>query len=197
MKTMKENIATKRKLLTSISAACLIGLSANVNAASVYLTPASTTVALSDGAAAFELYMDFTGEPTVGGGLDVDTNGAVAFNSFIPSSYFLDIADPSFSGFGTVLADNDYEIHFGDFFGLSGINHLGTITVDLLNTGTGSIDLAINSMWGDFYQATGSFGQQSVTLSGASINVTTVPLPASVWLLFGGLASLVSVARKK
>lgn len=156
-------------------------------AASVYLTPASSTLSLASGSTSFDLYMDFTGTPTVGGGIDLDLTGPIAIGTFTPTAYFTASTDPAFTGYGTANADADFEIHFGNFAGLSGVNKLGSLTVSLAGLGTGSIALAINQTFGAFY-GTDSL-EQSVTLSGAEVNV--VPLPATAWMLLTGIGALV------
>lgn len=156
-------------------------------AASIYLTPASSTVSLASGSASFELFMDFTGTPTVGGGIDLDLTGPISIDTFTPSAYFTGSTDSSFSGFGTAAADADFEIHFGNFAGLSGLNKLGDLTVNLGGIGLGNIALAINQTYGSFY-GTDSL-EQAVTLSGAEVNV--VPLPATAWMLLTGIGALV------
>jgi len=160
---------------------CLLGM-ANGHAASLYLQPATSTVPLSAGTATLELYMDFPDTATLGGGIDLDVTGPLSFASFTPSSYFAGL-DAFFSSHGTANADADYEIHFGDFAGLSGAHKLGDISVNLLATGPGAINLAINQFYGDFYDVNSEV--MSVALNGAEINV--VPLPAAAWLLLTGL----------
>lgn len=156
-------------------------------AASVYLTPASQSVSAGSGPVTLQLFMDFTGTPTVGGGIDLDFLGPISVGTFTPTTYFTSTADPFFTGFGTANADNDFEVHFGNFAGLSGLNKLGDLSVNLLGAGAGQIVMSINSTYGDFY-GTDSL-KQTVTLSGADINV--VPLPAGVWLLLTGVGALV------
>ena len=112
--------------------------------------------------------------------------------TFTPTSYFTTTADPFFSGHGTVDADNDYEVHFGNFAGLSGVNKLGDLTVNLLGLGVGTISMAINTAYGDFYSTSSQL--QNVSLSGAQINV--VPVPAAVWL-FGSALGLMGAARRR
>lgn len=182
-------------LKNTLSVAVLAGLSISVSeAAAVYLTPASQTASLSSGSATLELYMDFSGagEQTVGGGIDLDFQGAISMGTFTPTSYFANTADPFFTGHGTVDADNDYEIHFGNFAGLSGVNKLGDLTVNLLSIGAGTISMAINTAYGDFYSTSSQL--QNVSLSGAQINV--VPIPAAVWL-FGSALGLMGAVRRR
>ena len=165
-------------LKSMLAVAVLAGLSMSASqAASVYLTPGSQTVSVLDGSTSVELWMDFTGEPTIGGGIDLDFQGPISMGVFTPSSYFSNTADPGFSGHGTELADNAYEIHFGDFAGLSGNNKLGDISVNLLGAGLGTISLAINDYYGFFYGT--DFLKQTVDLSGgAAITVAASAVPA-------------------
>ena len=113
-------------------------------AASVYLTPASSTV-ISPGTTTLELFMDFTGDPTVGGGIDLDLSSGISVASFTPSAYWVAETDPFFSDYGTADADADYEIHFGNFAGLVGVNKLGDLTINLLGLGSQSIAMNINT----------------------------------------------------
>lgn len=178
-------------LKSILAATVLASLSMSVaEAASVYLTPATQTVPyVQGGTTSVELWMNFTNEPTIGGGIDLEFQGPISMGVFTPTSYFTNTADPAFTGHGTANADNDYEIHFGNFAGLSGVNKLGDISVNLLGVGTGKILLSINTFYGDFYGT--DFLQQDVSLEpvlGAEVNA--VPAPAGVWLLLTGLAGL-------
>lgn len=190
---MKNRI--EKNLKSMLAVAVLSGLSISASeAAAVYLTPASQTASLSSGSVTLELYMDFSGagEQTVGGGIDLDFQGAISMGTFTPTSYFSNTADPFFTGHGTVDADNDYEIHFGNFAGLSGVNKLGDITVNLLGIGIANVNMAINTYYGDFYSTSSQL--QNVVLSGAQINV--VPVPAAVWL-FGSALGLMGAVRRR
>ncbi|MBL8199239.1 MAG: VPLPA-CTERM sorting domain-containing protein [Chromatiales bacterium] len=193
------NCTRKKNLKSILAVTVLAGLSMSAaEAASVYLTPASVNGFYDSSAAVYpgkntvsiELWMDFTGEPTIGGGVDLDFQGPISMGVFTPTSYFTNTADPDFTGHGTVNADNDYQIHFGNFAGLSGVNKLGDISVNLLGAGTGNILLSINTVYGYFYGT--NFLQQDVDLlpEGGAAITSTVPAPAGVWLLLTGLAGL-------
>lgn len=181
----------RANIIAATAAIGLLWLSTS-QAASVYLTPASANVLLSSGSATFELFMDFTGTPTVGGGIDLDVTGSATFATFTPSSYFL-ARDPFLSSHGVANADADYEVHFGDFAGLGGVNKLGDVQVNLTGIGPAAINLAINQFYGDFYGLDSQVMQ--VTLTGANINV--VPLPATAWMLFTGIASVAGWSARR
>ncbi len=163
-----------------------------VQAASVSITPTLSSGNVGHNAT-LELFMDFTGDPTLGGGIDLALSGPISWVSFTPSAYFSAL-DSIFTGHGTVFADADYEIHFGDFLGLGGNNKLGNIVVNLSGAGTGSIDIAINSLSGEFQSAT-TFAPQTVSLNGAEIQINAVPVPAAVWL-FGSALGLLGGSRR-
>jgi PEP-CTERM motif len=167
----------------------------SAQAASIYFLPATSTAQLSAGMASFDLMMDFAvSEATLGGSVDIDLNGPISLldglTSFRPSAFFLAVADPAFSGFGTLRADKDFEIHFGNFNGLSGTNVLGTFTVKLDAIGIGTLNLAANSFFGPFFTVAGA--PQIVSMTGATI--TVVPEPASAWLMALG-AGLIGLSR--
>lgn len=185
------------RLFPALVAAAMLAAVPSAQAASVYLSPASSSAPLSAGLVTLELFMDFTGDPTVGGGIDLDLSGNLAVLEFRPSTYFLTAVDSSFSGFGSAAADADFEVHFGNFAGLSGLNKLGDLDVSLLSAGLGTIAMNINSFYGDFYSSGPGGAIQSVTLTGAEVNV--VPLPASAWMLLTGVAALAGrqVRRRK
>jgi hypothetical protein len=179
----------KRSFTLASIAALLIVTAAPVHAASIYLSPASSAV--SSGPVILELFADFTDQATVGGGIDFNFGGPVASAGFAPSSWFTTATDPGFSGYGTANADQDYEVHFGNFAGLSGLNKVGDLTLNLNGTGLVQVALAINSVYGDFYPTAGN-QPIAVALSGAEVNV--VPLPASMWLL--GTALVIVAGRR-
>lgn len=187
------------RILTQLAAsAALLGLSAGAQAASIYLLPSNATVSINETTATLELFMDFTGDPTLGGGIDLDLSGPISLLSFTPSDYFNALntdalGDTDFTGFGTASADADFEIHFGSFAGLSGVNKLGDITVSLDGAGLGTIALAINSLYGDFFSTQG--GLQDVTLAGATLQV--VPVPAAAWFFVSALGVLGGVRLRR
>lgn len=181
---------TTRITTRLLAAAALLGLSATAQAVvvppSIYVLPSSAEINILEGTATLELFMDFTGTPTVGGGIDLTATGAVSLLEFVPSDYFNTVPDPAFTGFGAELADGDLEIHFGNFGGLSGLNKLGDLVLSLNSVGPGNLNIAINPFFGDFF-STGA-EKQDVNLSGASLQV--VPVPAAAWLFVSAIGAL-------
>lgn len=187
-----------RSTLLAFAAALALQLAtlagAPLQAASIYLTPASSSVPLSAGTTTLELFADFTGEPTIGGGIDLTFSGPTSLNGFTPSAWFTTVPDPAFTGYGQGNADGDFEVHFGSFAGVSGLNKLGDLTLNLSDTGLIQVTMGINSFYGPFFGIVGT-EPLDVTLSGAEVSV--VPLPASVWLLGTAIAGLAGRRLRK
>lgn len=172
-----------------------------VQAASVSISPDDSTVNLAAGTTVLDIILDFTGEPTIGGSIDIDVGGPVSIAGFAPSAFFQNLIDtePTFNWHGTTGADNDYLIRAGSFDGLEGLQTLGQITLNLLGLGTGNLGLAHNSAWEGFFTAVGEGSLDTpslmnVTLNGATINV--VPVPAAAWLFGSALGLLLGVRRR-
>jgi hypothetical protein len=173
-------------------------------AAFVSLLPLSSTVDLTDGVSSLQLVMDFSDEPTLGGSLDFSIAGPAAFGAFTPSAYFSTL-DSAFTGFSSdpLIADNALAIWFGDFAGLSGVHELGTLQLSLLDMGTVSVDMSLNSLFGPFYSAE-TFERQDVALYGATLQIaqapptpTPVPEPSTFLLLVTGLAGFVAFRYRR
>lgn len=197
--------------LAGVALACSAAMS---QAASVYLSPASKSVAASATTTitTFDLFMDFAAnEATLGGGVDLNVTGPATLAGFAPSTFFTGVADPAFSNFGTARADNDLEIHFGAFNGLSGVNNLGTLSFNLNGAGTTTLGLSINTFFGDFFSLAGA--RQTVDLRGATLTVTAIvppieppieppvipaiPEPQTWLLMAAGLGVLGVVTRRR
>jgi hypothetical protein len=183
---MTTHIATRLAVATALLGLSITTAHAITVPPAIYVLPSSAEISLSEGTATLELFMDFRDNPTVGGGIDLSTEGAVSLVEFLPSDWFNTIPDPFFTGFGTDNADGDLEIHFGSFAGLSGINKLGDLVLSLDSVGPGNLNIAINTFFGNFFSTTGP--EQDVALAGASLQV--VPVPAAAWLFLSAIGAL-------
>lgn len=188
----------KHSFCSLVAALALAGTPVAQAANLIYLTPSTQDAYVGLGSVTLELFMDFD-DQTVGGGIDLAFSGPIAYGAFTPSDWFTGSAlDPAFSGFGTELADNDVEIHLGNFAGFGGLHKLGDLQVDLSGgIGPGEIILSLNSTFGAFFPTDG-FEPLEVGLGGATINaVAAVPLPAGAWLLLTGLGGLALRRRRR
>ena len=156
-----------------------------VQAATISLTPLIQNIALGN-QVSLQLNMDFSGDPTLGGGVDIlYNNSLLSFASFTFDTSLGD--DPSFRRQPDIQPNKLNGLAFGNFGGLGGSRVVGTLVFNTLGAGPVNLTLAENSFpAGGFYSAT-TFNPQVVTYTGALVNVTAVPLPAAGWLLLSGL----------
>ena len=181
------------KKFLGILSLCLV--MSGANAASISLTPANQDVFVGDDIATLDLMIDFTDVTggTTGGGINLAFGGSIGFVSFT-SSPFYDSLDPTFTFHNATQADagTDYMIAFGTFAGITTAETLGTVTVSLLGSGLGTADISLNSMFGGFTDVPGG-----VTFNNATVNVTTVPVPAVGWLMLSGVGVVFSRLRRR
>lgn len=169
----------------------------SVFASTISLIPSSAEVIIPT-QIIMDLQMDFSDDPTVGGGLDIFYNDSlVDFVSFVPN---LALGDPDFSR----IPDDDglgmlEGLAFGDFGGLSGPASVGTLTFDTLMPGTAVFTMGetTDPLKGGGFISAVTFSGQDPMFVGASVKISAVPVPAAVWLFGSGLLGLVSVARRR
>lgn len=188
-----------------IGAAALMGVMATANAASVSLVyTAGSTIdeAIADDGAilansgdmlTFELVMDFTDIPTLGGGFDINFDtGGLSFVSYDSAG----LGEPSFG--------RDPDVEDGRLFS-GAVGAFGGITEGLIAT----ITFMAGQTAGDYGVApSGTDGiagpwidfADFITLiepdyNGATVRV--VPVPAAVWFMLSGLGALVGFGRRK
>jgi hypothetical protein len=188
------------KLLGFALALALGGISSAANAVSVYLQPETQNVALGD-SFSVDVWWDFTGDATLGGGTDVTWNAsALDFVSLVfDDNPEFDVA---FTRQGIVSPGLIDGFATGSFDGLAGDGplYIATITFKTLAPGSVDINLAedIGGIAGVFVGVDGQPYGDDLTFSGATVNVTggEVPVPAAAWLMLSGLGALVGYRRK-
>lgn len=166
------------------------------HAATVSFSPTSVTAGVGD-FIKLDVVMDFTGEPTLGGGTDIFYDASVlSFQSFDFGTTTLAL-DSGFSRSPDVLTNKLEGLAFGNFNGLSGPGTIGTLTFRAIALGDITLTMAVTSeanKGGEFISAT-TFGPQLVSFGTAGVSI--VPIPAAVWLFGSGLIGLIGVARRK
>jgi len=188
---------------------CLLATSAANAASIVTLSTATPTVAVGS-QISFEVNIDFTGNPILGGGFDVfytgftDTN-QLTYLSYAPANNFG--LDPGFgrtpdplssklNGIGFTAAD----VGLPTFTGLTGPGSIGTLSFLANVAGNYSLGLGINTAdVGGFFDANGT-PLAGVGLLGTSFSVTpsaAVPLPGSLVLFLSGISGLLAFMKKQ
>jgi hypothetical protein len=195
-------------LSSILGAVCLAGaLSANA-ASTVSLGTTTPTVAVGS-QITFDINIDFTGNPILGGGLDVFYTGftdanQLTFQSYTPATNFG--LDPSFgrtpdpqstklNGIGFTAAD----IGLPAFTGLTGPGSIGSITFLANIAGVYSLTLGVNvADVGGFYDINNQ-PLAGVFLTPISFNVTStaVPEPASFLLFLSGLSGVFTFMKRQ
>lgn len=158
-----------------------------------------------------DIYMDFTDDPTIGGGFDIlydpsrvsYVNGSFLIAPTLDSdSAFTRDDDPAASALNQVEVNaaegKVIGAAFGDFIGLTGPSLVGSMTFLAENVGLASFGLSAteNLSIGNFI-STFTLEPQDVSFAGTSISISPIPVPAAVWLMLSGLAGLAAVMRRK
>ena len=185
-----------KQLQGLLTAALLGGMMSVANAASVSLMPASVD-AVEGGSIAIDVVIDFSDDPTLGGGIDINWDSAVlAFDSWSYDSSTVG-DDVGFRNDG-VPGDGSYIGQaVGNFNGLT-TGTIGTITLVAVAAGDTMVSVGdtTNAAVGPWVSAV-TFGVQNPEYSGANVTVNAaIPLPAAAWLMFGGLGALLGFRRK-
>ena len=192
----------KRNFFAGVTA-CLLSVSW-AHASSISVSPAASSVDVADGTAVLTILADFTSQPTQGGYTEVSFGGDISLTTFPPSAWFTGCeGSPSgFCEFSTAAPGAGFTpdtvgglaLSLGDFFGISTAEIVGTVTVNLLGAGLGTISLADNSFGA--YLDLGTGNPMTVDYTGADINITAVPVPAAVWM-FGSALGLLGFMRRR
>jgi len=154
--------------------------------------------------ATFQLWMDFTGDPTLGGGVDVVfdnfTNGhQLSFASYTPAAlgdaFFYNQA-PTVS----VVGDRLEAIMFGDLAnGVEGSALVGTLVFNTQTAGNYSLSLVDSASAGGFFSTSGAHQYPVYTSAALTVDPSggAVPEPATAWLMLAGLSGMSFRAKAK
>ncbi len=187
---------TRQIFVSTLLGAALYSTSL-VHAATVNFSPTTVTSNVND-FITLDILMDFTGDPTVGGGTDIFYDASIlSYQSFNFGTTTLSL-DPAFIRTPDIKTNKLEGLAFGNFGGLSGPGIVGTLTFQAITPGNTTLSMATTSNLlggGGFFSAT-TFGPQTVSFGTAKVEVSNVPLPAAVWLFGSGLLGLVSIVRK-
>ena len=160
-----------------------------VSAGSVSLVPASQNVAHGD-PVDFQLIIDFTGDATLGGAIDIVFDPSVI--SFLSFDFEPGFASSPYSRLPDLGVGELTGLAFGSMAGLDSAL-IGTLTFDSIGNGISSLSMTESFVGGGFYSFD-SFAQEPVF---NSAEVTVVPVPAAVWLFGSGLLGLIGVSTRK
>jgi len=170
------------------------------HAASLTFNQTSVNATLND-IVTIDILMDFTDEPTLGGGTDIFFDPTVlSFQSFDFGSTTLTL-DPAFSRVPDLLPGELEGMAFGEFGGLAGPGVVATLTFQAIGLGNSALTMEVTSealKGGDFVSDV-NFLPMVVDFGTANVNVGTavVPIPAALWLFGSGLVGLAGIAKKR
>lgn len=152
-----------------------------------------------NGTFSVDLRIDFTGDATLGGGIDIFFDStAISFSAFDFGSTTL-VLDPFLSRSPDPLPGKLEGLAFGDFGGNEGPGVIGTLTFQAISLGSSALTMAVTTnpkINGDFIAANG-IDLQVVYFGSASVEVSAVPVPAAAWLFGSGLIALAGVVKKR
>ena len=141
--------------------------------------------------ATFELWMDFSGDPTLGGGVDVIFDNFINGNQLSFSSYTPEILGDTFLIDVPIVNMNGKSldrITFGDFTnGLEGSALVGTLVFDTLVAGNFNLSLIDSVDAGGFFSISGTPQVPAYISANLTVTPSAVPIPATAWLMLSGL----------
>ncbi len=191
-----------KKLLAAIMLAS-VGVAANAASVSLVYTGGNDidvdglvlALAVVGDTLTFDLVMDFSDQPTLGGGFDINWNPAI----FALDSYFS--AGQGDPGFGRDPQAEDGRLYNGAVGNFNGLTDgtIGHLSFTLIGFGSPADGLITPS---------GTAGDSGPWIDGTDFvsvinpdyvasGVFFMPVPAAVWLMFSGMGTLFCLARRK
>lgn len=176
--------------------ACVL-LLATAAAPAATITASTTQMPGVGDIISISLHGDFSTLSTIGGGFDIFfDNSQLQFHSFGFSDAANLFDDPLLRRVPDVLDGELNGIGFGNFAGLGGVFELAVVQFQVLSAGTSQLTLMTNeggppSNPGGFFDINGA--AMPVEFIGAQI--TTIPLPPTIWLLTGAASMLLGFSR--
>jgi len=169
------DLAILKGAMTGASAAPLVS-------PSVYLLPADTG-APPNGTLTLDLWMDFSADPTLGGGTDIHfTQGRMTFVSFVFDPNLGD--DPAFRRVPNLESPGELNaLAFGSFDGLTGPARVGTFTFNTKSVlGATTISMSADDFLAGPFISLATLLPQNVTFIGSNITIqgANISAPATV-----------------
>lgn len=187
----------RMKALRTLMTTCLLSASFAAHGATLSLSPSAQTAVVGD-AITLTVSGEFGAAGTLGGGFDIFYDSTLLqFVSFEFAASLMD--DPAFRRDPDLLAGELNGIAFGEFDGYTGNVLIGEVTFLALDIGIVDISMLANEGGppdnpGPFVDILGNVITDLQT-TGAQLTLQPVPLPGAVWLLLGGLLTLVGGSR--
>jgi hypothetical protein len=184
-------------MMTTIKRLLAIGLLSvslsAAQAASITLSPSTASVGIG-GTVDVSFTMDFTDQATLGGGFDLTYDAAVLS---LDSWTYAAIGDPMLLGPANTAPGSIIAIAFGDFTGVTGPALVGTASFSAIGAGLADFGMSDNGFpAGPFLDLT-TYIPMTVAYNSSALEVTTVPVPAAIWLFGSGLSGLIWMKRRK
>jgi hypothetical protein len=181
-----------KKMTQAMLLLAQIGVVGLAHGASVSLSPAVANATVGS-TVQFTVNVDFTDDPTSGGGVQIAYDSNILGNAFfsysgsLPGS-ILDTWAPDFSA-GLIEG-----IGF-DASSFNGSTTLGTLSFTALDAGSSALALSALANWE--FLGPDQWTVLNVDYTGATAQVSEVPVPAAVWLLGSGLSMLGLALRRR
>lgn len=185
-----------RSVRALVAILALIGASVGAQAASISITQVNSSgqgdpeiiVPDANGLFTLSVVMDFTDNPTIGGGFDLVYDSEVFELDQLTNN---GIGGPIFTGGEPDFLDGVvFNWHFGSFNPITGPDEVGTVTFRYLG-GAGTISLRPTDGISGPFIASDFVSQIDVEYNAMRV----VPLPSAIWFFATALGALVTRAR--